>query len=1052
MKKILNLFLSLSIILTFIPITPAHAESNIYTFNACDSEITGNFSTYEENGKTVVSFLDSVCFMEDEENLFPQTPTLKYTFTADNDGYYHIWINAKAKSSGGDSIWVKFDNDNEYTKSILPVNPDDFIWNKLHTSYLTKGTHSITLVPREKKLDILEIIITDDGLLLPGNEQYYELPDFFPPENTHPRVLFTKDDISLIKSKLNDDNITEFEELHNKALKLNYTIVPSSYNASFLSYIKSSAFDCVINSNNENGALAIEKMSEHLEALYSLTTDKFSYAQAGNVVYTASLVYDWCYDKFSSQNERKLFLEKILNIIVKFTETKWPPLLESGWTGHGSESSVLRDARALGIAAYDEYPYIYNTVTGRILDEYKEIRQLYYEAQKSPFGSSYGLYRGKHDINSMLLFKAIGVDNIWETDNIKYLPYWFLYATRSDGFYLSEGDTTIPHKKKASDKQHSAAYPYYILGSLYNDGYLLNAFNNESMKVSEEYLECIIFGNDTVDNKNVSSLSYSKYFGYPSGQYIARTGWDDNSAVVQMKINELDIMEHNHQDAGAFQIYYKGALATDSGYYQSEDGSYYGSPHHTASTRQTIAHNCMLIYDENESADNFKYSSANEGVNSGGQFFASKNNAVVFPDTVEELRNDVRFNTSKVLAHEHNEDVINPDYTYLKGDLAGAYSDKVTDYERSFMFLNLHDEKIPAVLIVFDHVVSSNADFEKTYLLHGVNAPEISGTRTILKRTETNYDGLTYNGKLVNDTLLPKSDNVTITQVGESADDFLVNGVNYPATVASGGINEGGGIRTEIKPSIANEEDYFLNVMQITDADNNEIMEAELIESQTHTGVKISDRVVLFGKTKEKNNGAEFSFDGNGACKITGTDMEEGIWDIYKDGKYYMTQTVTDDRTIVSFEGEEGTYEIIPEKNAGIYSSEVFYDNLNSYNGKNAFIAFSRIYDFPVGTEIVDFGFLLSDNKDKLVNNHTTAVKASAFEKLGNRFDDTGKMEFGTIFYGTGIKNFTMYYVRPYIIYKKGNKTKTVYGDIRQKFVRNYDEFDNHNISCFEIK
>ena len=93
---------------------------------------------------------------EDEENLFPQTPTLKYTFTADNDGYYHIWINAKAKSSGGDSIWVKFDNDNEYIKL-----------NGRNITFLNKGNEYIESSYEELdnvSVNIDGIVGTEEGV------------------------------------------------------------------------------------------------------------------------------------------------------------------------------------------------------------------------------------------------------------------------------------------------------------------------------------------------------------------------------------------------------------------------------------------------------------------------------------------------------------------------------------------------------------------------------------------------------------------------------------------------------------------------------------------------------------------------------------------------------------------------------------------------------------------------------------------------------------------------------------------------------------------------
>ena len=53
--------------------------------------------------------------------------------------------------------------------------------------------------------------------------------------------------------------------------------------------------------------------------------------------------------------------------------------------------------------------------------------------------------------------------------------------------------------------------------------------------------------------------------GLPYGWMIARTGWDDESVIAEMKVNVYNFNNHQHLDAGAFQIYYKGPLAIDSG-------------------------------------------------------------------------------------------------------------------------------------------------------------------------------------------------------------------------------------------------------------------------------------------------------------------------------------------------------------------------------------------------------------------------------------------------------------------------------------------------------
>ena len=187
------------------------------------------------------------------------------------------------------------------------------------------------------------------------------------------------------------------------------------------------------------------------------------------------------------------------------------------------------------------------------------------------------------------------------------------------------------------------------------------------------------------------------------------------------------------------------------------------------------------------------------------------------------------------------------------------------------------DKEIPAALIVFDHVVTSNPQFKKTYHLHSVNVPEVNGNRTTILRTENGY-----NGKLVNDTLLPKAENLDIVVPTTDKDEYLVYGNRFYTSQLASGTDEGSAIRTDISPKNANKEDYFLNVMQVSDGNSTEKpLEATLIEASTHTGVKIKDRVVMFGKTKERIfDKVTFGFDGEETYEISIADLKAGTWKV----------------------------------------------------------------------------------------------------------------------------------------------------------------------------
>src|SRR5699024_32455 len=155
----------------------------------------------------------------------------------------------------------------------------------------------------------------------------------------------------------------------------------------------------------------------------------------------------------------------------------------------------------------------------------------------------------------------------------------------------------------------------------------------------------------------------------------------------------------------------KGLLANDSGSYKGSSGKYH-SPHNKYYFKRTIAHNALLVYDPDELD---KYPNVRDGyltwpnVNDGGQRWPNEGKP---PLTLDELLNK-GYKRAEVLAHAIGSNKVEPDYSYLKGDLTEAYSDKVRKYARSFVFLNLKNTDHPAVLIVLDRVVVSDPNFKK---------------------------------------------------------------------------------------------------------------------------------------------------------------------------------------------------------------------------------------------------------------------------------------------------------------------------------------------------
>ena len=193
----------------------------------------------------------------------------------------------------------------------------------------------------------------------------------------------------------------------------------------------------------------------------------------------------------------------------------------------------------------------------------------------------------------------------------------------------------------------------------------------------------------------------------------------------------------------------------------------------------------------------------------------------------------------------------------LTGDLTDAYSKKVQQATRSFVFLNLHDEKVPAALIVFDRVVSADAKFRKYWLLHTQEEPRIDGASAIVDCTQHDQ-----RGRLTLDVLLPADTNRQLTSVGGPGKEYWVFGTNYANDIEPRQLErsslEPGQWRIELSPRAASCDDSFLTVMQVTDRAAPDRLPVRLVELRDRVGSYIErpdgSRLVLFRRDGQRSS------------------------------------------------------------------------------------------------------------------------------------------------------------------------------------------------------
>lgn len=820
-----------------------------------------------------------------------QAADIDLSFVTDKPGTYYVWMRntATQENTSGNSIFLSVGSD-PYKYFVIQGTPTEFGWTKLGAVTVSEagGVGLMRLIARQSyNVSIDKFIVTSNKAFNPTGidpdptqasvstlpSGVYPTPSITPPAS-HPRVFFTAADIPTLKANLDAEQNAAAKAAWEKSMEYaSDGTLPapeagkSNFDYKVFNAIEAKAYDYAINKNAEHGKSAVEMMKKALDTA-DFVNDQFAVRAYGRMIMTVGKVYDWCYDLISD-DDRKLL---IANTAAHASNLSigYPPNKMGVIVGHGAEGQLLQHLMSFAIATYNEQPDIYNYVAGRFFAEYVEPRNYYYQSGSYHQGSAYARYG--NDILCAWMFKRMSGTDVL-SDDFHDVFYELLYRRRPDGQNIRTGDDFNEY-----GNQRSTFWPSYLSTLLYGSSY----YNDPYLK--REYQKCspnmasfpedtegaytptmhLILNDPNLQGKSNAALPLTSYYGSPNGAMIARTGWNDGygstDAIAYMKIGERWAANHEHLDAGNFQLYYKGILASESGYY----GSGYGSKHDYNYHKRGIAHNILTVYDPDEEMNYY-----GPVANDGGQKTPMNGTE---PVTMKEWMDDGYVRAS-VTAHEYGPDPVKPEYSYLAGDITKAYSEKVGEVLRSMVFLPLEDSDHPATFIVMDKVTSANENFQKNWLLHMQEEPQIDGNKIIVTRTDGEY-----NGRMVNETLLPKS--VDITKIGGEGKQFMIGDTNYDYTVTPNAAAEVGWGRVEVSPTEANKTDYFLNVMTVSDADTTAAdLNSTLIEGDNYAGAVISDRVAVFAKNKDRiQNSLSFEIPGSGEYKVFVAGLTAGTW------------------------------------------------------------------------------------------------------------------------------------------------------------------------------
>ena len=808
----------------------------------------------------------------------------------------------------------------------------------------------------------------------------YPAPEVAPTSYQHPRLLFNTSDIPRIVSNLEDPkNEMAYETFMDKVTRSITGILPetdktvtnathgvfenTNYSASTLTTIEAKALYYALYKND-----ASEERSDALlrgyEAVYAMKNYLLTFDVQwdmsdqcrlyGEAMYYSAIVYDWCYDLLT-EDDKIQFMLGVQNLCCDGTsnapwlgQTHEGRKLEGGFpalaveaqtplTGHGAESQVLRNYFAFSIAIYDEDPTWYQYVGGMLYTNYVDARNYFYSSSFYPDGSAgYNVYRFLCDLYNAWLFKGMGVQMPYNEKDMATVIHGLMAMETSNGYLFATADGSGASNGTKDQYRFGGYVGYAALVSsyLFQDDVALAISNyvngefriaNDEMAISiGKYVILTSLGLEPAENYN-EYVDRVEYHGGFQQQIISRSDKTEDAAVVLMQGAQHYPGGHTHQNAGSFQIWYKGMLSRDDGLYDA-----YGSDHHFFYHMSATAHNTLLIYNNNYT-NNPLGPSNKVGYYNGGQKYE-----LGIPVSFNNWKEDDKFSYGKLLGMEYDDDQ-NPSYIYFANDITNAYDSLTVDYvERSFITLYTGDEETPMVMFIFDNITSASADFQKTFLLQCSKEPQINGNMVTVDNGE---------GKMVL-TSLKGADDIKaygrtskngVVGEGNGEERFYLSGAGVnllPGGATSIGDKSSDLLTTwghvEVRPEANSETHHLMNVIYVSDSGTVVSETPTLVEASFLTGATFKNATTMFvNDPMHSSDEMTFVTTGEGTMKYYIGGLSEGDWKVSVNGVEIGKFEATLDGKLLTFEAEPGTVVLTPGSNIRPAGTSVIYYNAN---------------------------------------------------------------------------------------------------------------------------
>ena len=813
-----------------------------------------------------------------------------HTYAVTNAEGAELMKKAKTKY---ESLYIKIQIDNQRpTKRVVYV-PWDIARQESGKFELNGNDQELKIwLPRGVLLEYVEFDTYIPPPVPIAAQSYH--PEIVPPAS-RPRLWVNQQSLPMVKARLKTgENLEAWKKVEASALTpFVFQFDPNaemSYNANLEKAAETKAFYYLMTGDKKIGNEAIQLMVDYLSHVEFGNILDIT-REIGRAIYSASEVYDWCYDLLDKKNKQILYTN--LMRLADDMECGWPPFKQSIINGHGNEAQINRDLLSMSIALYDENPLPYQYTSYIILEQLVPMRKFEYQSPRHNQGVNYGSYRFGWDIHSAWLFYRMTGRPVFD-DNIKGVREFWQYMRLPDGQMLRDGDgfTAGPAGKFYYWKSPQTM----LLNYAYSSDPLLKAEFRRQGGLPENPVIFLLLNDPGLKaEESMEALPLTKDFGAILGSIIARTGWhigmNSNDVVAEIKGGGYHFGNHQHADAGSIQLYYRGFQFGDIGEYK-----FYGTPYDLNFNKRSIAHSMMLAVDPNEKFGNIES-------NDGGTRFNRQN-----PKTPQEAQTDPQFNNGKVLSANFGPSKLRPFFSYFKVDLTKAYSsDKMSAYTRGFCFLNLDREDIPAAIILTDNMTTTNPEFKKYWQINAYNMPEKVKNGVVLQNQREGLVGKTYV-----DMLIPSAADRQIDILsGNDANSSFEH--KYEAPLPD--LPEAHGHRIMVSPKKASKNDRFLTVFQMVDGDKKPLS-VNYYETPVSYVITIADRVVSMSNSSDfVNKGFTLKISSGNKYQVVLAGMKPGFWNIKsKDGKVNFNANVIAGENTIFFQADGGEYTVTPRK------------------------------------------------------------------------------------------------------------------------------------------